>query len=79
MIEGNEPDWLLKDFSRRWCRTIFGSTIVLYFVSIVGCLCFPRLNSMSFVAIVGAFWLGVLIGMSFGFYVQENQNGTGRL
>jgi hypothetical protein len=26
---------------------------------------------MSLVAVVGAFWLGALIGMSLGFYVQE--------
>jgi O-antigen/teichoic acid export membrane protein len=71
MTEEYEQDWLLKGFSRKWCRTIFVVTVALYILSIAGSICFAYLTSMSFVAIVGAFWLGALIGMSFGFYVQE--------
>jgi O-antigen/teichoic acid export membrane protein len=78
MMEGYEQDWLLKKFSRNWCRTIFTATVILYLVSLVGCLCFAYLNSMSVVTIVGAFWLGVLIGMSFGFYVQEEPKWNGQ-
>jgi len=72
MIEGSKPEgWLLNHFSKRWCRTIFGGTVVLYFLSIGWSLWVPRVNSMSPAAIVGAFWLGALIGTSLGFYVQE--------
>jgi hypothetical protein len=65
--------WLLKLFAEHFCKSALIFTVLLYFSSSVASLFVPRLGSMSLICVVGSFWLGALVGLSLGFYVQEEK------
>lgn len=72
MTDDPKPEgWLLRQFAVSWSRWILAATAVLYAISLVVCVVLAFCTSMDWTVILGAFWLGALIGTLLGFYVQE--------
>ena len=76
MADDSKPEgWLLRQFAVRWSRWILATTAILYVISLLVILfvgVFPAFQSATnWTVLLGAFWLGALIGTLLGFYVQE--------
>jgi len=69
--ECRSEGWLLRQFALRWGRRILAGTAILYAVSLIVCVVLAFQSSTDWMVLLGAFWLGALIGALLGFYVQE--------
>ena len=75
MTDDRKPEgWLLSQFAIRWSRWILGATAVLYVISLSLCIFLAFQSSADWTVLLGTFWLGALIGMLLGFYVQEAES-----
>jgi peptidoglycan/LPS O-acetylase OafA/YrhL len=69
--ETNTEGWLLKPFAKKHGRFILASVAGVYLISLAVCIYLACKSSMNWIVLIGAFWLGALVGMLLGFYVQE--------
>jgi uncharacterized membrane protein len=69
-IEKPQPSGFLKQDAKKYGKLILFFVVALYLINLIVCV-FAALLGKNIVLPSGAFWLGAVIGVLVGLYVQE--------